>query len=144
MFIIDDDDFIFDFFLERWIVFMIGNMGMFYWFLDDFVYKFNMILWEVELMEVVGSFIMWLLSRVVWKGFWFLIGIKVVIMEGGEFFCVWRIFIYKWYKCVVEMFFVVENLYKRGIVYGNIKELKFIWGNCRFIFFFLVSSSSSW
>lgn len=129
--IIDDDDPILDFPPERWIASMIGNTGMLYRFSDDLVYKSNMTSREVELMEAAGSLTMRPLSRVVWKGSRPSTGTKAVIMEGGEPFRARRIPIHKRHKCVVEMFLVVENLHKRGIVHGNIKESKFIWGNCR-------------
>ncbi|KAK0659460.1 hypothetical protein QBC41DRAFT_287071 [Cercophora samala] len=130
--IIDDDDPILDFPPERWIASMIGNTGMLYRFSDDLVYKSNITPREVELMEAAGSLTMRPLSRVVWKGSRPSTGTKAVIMEGGEPFRARRIPVHKRHKCVVEMFLVVENLHKRGIVHGNIKESKFIWGNCSF------------
>ncbi|KAK4204495.1 hypothetical protein QBC40DRAFT_292683 [Triangularia verruculosa] len=130
--IIDDDDPILDFPPERWIASMIGNTGMLYRFSDDLVYKSNITPREVELMEAAGSLTMRSLSRVVWKGSRPSTGTKAVIMEGGEPFRARRIPMHKRRKCVVEMFLVVENLHKRGIIHGNIKESKFIWGNCSF------------
>ncbi|KAK0710486.1 hypothetical protein B0T21DRAFT_298162 [Apiosordaria backusii] len=128
--IIYDDDPILDFPPKKWIASMLGNTGMLYRFSDDLVYKSNITPREVELMEAAGSLTMRPLSRVVWKGSRPSTGTKAVIMEGGEPFRARRIPMHKRHKCVVEMFLVVENLHKRGIIHGNIKESKFIWGNC--------------
>ncbi|KAK4177906.1 hypothetical protein QBC36DRAFT_326059 [Triangularia setosa] len=134
--VIDDDDPLLDFPPERWVASMIDNTGMLYRFSDDLVYKSNTTPREVDLMEAAGGLTMRLLSRIVWKGSRPSTGTKGVIMEAGEPFRAQRIPMHKRHKCVVEMFLVVENLHKRGIIHGNIKESKFIWGNCN-------SSSSS-
>ncbi|KAK3349020.1 hypothetical protein B0T25DRAFT_546998 [Lasiosphaeria hispida] len=127
--IIDEDDPMLDYPPENWIASMIGTAGQLYRFSDDLVYKSNVTPREADLMEAAGDLTMQPLTRVVCKGSRPDTGTKAVIMEAGTRFRARDVAPKDRQAVVTKMFVLLGELHRRdGIVHGDIKESKFLWG----------------